>query len=177
MYDLNPPQVFVHKRVYKNKKATVRLEKMLKALGNPRFEEVEAGDTDRVIAASGAREGLPVQSGRVRQGIEKITDDPVMLFNTFVWDPDEIKPVAGKYGNPRARSIARHMAGAGRDFAYSKREGRDGRDSGRPYVCQGGWGIHTIEGCVHKCDYCTQSYFVNCMLDLEDFAVDFEYTG
>ena len=33
MYDLNPPQVFVHKRVYENEKATARLERMLKGLG------------------------------------------------------------------------------------------------------------------------------------------------
>ncbi len=47
-------------------------------------------------------------------------------------------------------------------------------DPVRPYVCQVGWGIHTVEGCVQKCNYCTQSYFVNFMLDLEDFIVNLE---
>ena len=173
MYDLHPRHVFVHKRVYENKKATARLERMLKGLGDPRFDEVDENDVDKVIDASGASEDLPVQSGRVRQGIEKFAHDPVMLFNTFVWNPDKQKPTK-EYKNPRARSIARHMAGAGQGFAYSRREQADGLDPKRPYVCQGGWGIHTIEGCVHKCDYCTQSYFVNFMLDLEDFVVDLE---
>jgi len=174
MYELNPPHVFVHKRVYENRQATERLERMLQGLKNPPFEEVDESDTDRVIEASGAREELPVQSGRVRQGIEKFGRDPVMLFNTFVWDPDQVKPPTKEYRNPRARSIDRHLRGAGRDFAYSRREPADGRDPKRFYVCQGGWGVHTIEGCVHKCDYCTQSYFVNYMLDLEDFAIDLE---
>ncbi len=174
MVPLNPRQVFVHRRVYKNKPAVARLERMLKALGNPRIEEIDVGDADRVIEASGAREDLPVQSGRVRQGIEKHAHDPIMLFNTFVWDDEPAKPLEREYHNPRARSIARHVAGWGRKFAYGWREAEDGSDPARPYVCQGGWGIHTAEGCVQKCNYCTQSYFVNLMLDLEDFAVDLE---
>jgi len=174
MYELKPPRVFVHKRVYENEKAVARLERMLQGLGNPTFEEVDVGDADKIIEAAGAHNGLPVQSGRVRQGIEKLSRDPVMLFNTFVWDPEKCKPVEKDYKNPRARSIVRHIAGWGRTFAYSKREQRDGLDPAAPYVCQGGWGIHTIEGCVHKCDYCTQSYFVNFMLDLEDFVEDLE---
>ncbi len=64
------------------------------------------------------------------------------------------------------------MAGTGRGYIYGKREIQDGSD--RPYVCQGGWAIHSLEGCVHKCDYCGQSYFVNLMLDLEDFAAELE---
>jgi len=172
MYDLNPSQVFVHKRVYENEKATIRLEKMMKRLGNPPFEEVDVKDTDKVIEAAGMTEDLQVQSGRIRQGIMKNTTDPVMLFNTFVWDADKIAPIEKKYNNPKARSIARHMAGTGRGYIYGKREIQDGSD--RPYVCQGGWAIHSLEGCVHKCDYCGQSYFVNLMLDLEDFAAELE---
>ena len=37
MYDLNPPHVFVHKRVFANKKATARLERMLQGLKNPPY--------------------------------------------------------------------------------------------------------------------------------------------
>lgn len=173
MYDLHPPRVFVHERVFANPRAVVRLERMLAALRNPPFEEVTPADVDRVVEAAGAREELPVQSGRVRQGIEKLTRDPVFLFNTFVWDAGQRTPPK-PFRNPRAQSIARHMAGCAQDFAYSRRESSDGLDPDRPWVCQGGWGIHTLEGCVHKCDYCTQSYFVNFMLDLEDFCLDLE---
>ena len=77
MYSLNPPHVFIHRRVYENPQAMVRLECMLAAMGNPSAHDVD-------------------------------------------------------------------MAGVGGDFAYSQREGGNGID--RPYVCQGGWGIHTLEG-------------------------------
>jgi len=174
MYDLHPPQVFVHKRVYENGQAVVRLQRMLQGLGNPPFEEVDAGDTDKVIEAAGVGGDLPVQSGRVRQGIEKKPNDPIFLFNTFVWDPDKVEPLDKEYTNPPARALAHYMAGAGRRLAYGRREASDGTDPKRPYVCQGGWSIHTLHGCVHKCDYCGLGYFVNFMLDLEDFAKDLE---
>ena len=174
MYDLNPPKVFVHKRVYENKQAVVRLERMLAGLGNPPFEDVEESDTEKVIEASGARDDLPVQSGRVRQGIEKIGTDPVFLFNTYVWDPDKIGPMKKQYKHPRARALARFMAGMGPGATYGRREASDGSDPKRPWVCQGGWSFHTINGCVHKCDYCGMGYGVNFMLDIENVARDLE---
>ena len=173
MYDLNPRRVFVHRRVYENEQAVVRLERMLQGLGNPSFEEVDEKDVDRVIEAAGMSDDLPVQSGRVRQGIEKKTEDPVFVFNTFVRDPDKIKPLDTEYKNPNARSLARSMAGVSASARYGRREAQDGRGD-HPYVCQGGWSIHSLYGCVHKCDYCGLGYAVNFMLDLEDFARDLE---
>jgi len=169
MYDLRPPRIFVHKRVYRNPRAVRRLERMLAALGNPPFEEVDTSDTDRVIEATGSREDLPVMSNRVRQGIEKRQEDPVFLFNTFVWEEPARSPVRRQYKNVRASAIARLMAGTGEDFVFGRREASTGRGD-KPYVCQGGWSIHSLLGCVHKCDYCGQGYIVNFMLDVEDFA-------
>ena len=174
MYDLNPQAVFVHKRVYEDKQAVVRLERMLAGLGNPSFEEVDVGDTAKVIEASGASDDLPVQSGRVRMGIEKRGTDPVFLFNTYVWDPDKIQPVTREYKHPRARAMARFMAGARPSAAYGRREASDGSDPKHFWVCQGGWSIHTINGCVHRCDYCGTGYAVNFMLDLERFAQELD---
>ncbi|MEW6357142.1 MAG: radical SAM protein [Planctomycetota bacterium] len=176
MYDLNPPRVFVHKRVYENPKAVARMERMLKGLKNPPIEEVDESDTDRIVEAARAADDLPVQSGRVRQGIEKINRDPVFIFNTYVWDPAKIKPVAKKYKHPRAQMIAHTMAGKGPGAIYGRRDHCDGSDPKRPYVCQGGWSIHTINGCVHRCDYCQMGYVVDFMLDLEEFAKDLERT-
>jgi len=114
-----------------------------------------------------------VQSSRVRQGIEKIDSDPVFVFNTFVWDAAKIAPMARQYSNPRAANIARAIAGMRPQ--YGRREQSDGCD-GKPYVCQGGWSIHSLNGCVHRCDYCGLGYAVNIMLDLEAFAKDLERT-
>ena len=43
MYELHPPRVFVHKRVYTNAAAAARLERMLRALSNPPIVEVGVG--------------------------------------------------------------------------------------------------------------------------------------
>ncbi len=174
MYDLNPPRVFVHKRVYEDPQAVVRMERMLEGLGNPSFDEVDASDTAEVIAASGASEDDEIRSNRVRQGVVKIEADPIFLFNTYVWDPEKIKPVEKKYEHPRARALARFMAGAGPSAIYGRREPTDGLDPRLPWVCQGGWSIHTINGCVHKCDYCGLNCGVNFMLDLERIGEDLE---
>jgi len=176
MYDLKPPRVFVHKRVYQTPLAIARLERMLEGLGNPPVEDVDENDTDRVIEAAGAAEALPVQSNRVRQGIEKHAADPVFLFNTFVWDPAKVRAPAREYQNPRAVMTARVMAGTGPDTSYGRRETTDGSDPARPWVCQGGWSIHTLNGCVHKCNYCGLGYIVNFMLDLEEYAKELERT-
>ena len=50
---------------------------------------------------------------------------------------------------------------------------RSGSHSGlRPegYICQGGWGIHTVNGCVHRCDYCGLGSVVILQLDVERAA-------
>lgn len=174
MYDLHPPHVFVHKRVYEDKHACRRLARMLAALGNPSFEEVDASDTDRIIEAAGATEDLPIQSRRVRMGIEKRPVDPVFVFNTYVRDPDKVGRPAKTYTHPRAAALARFMAGASPAAAFGRREISDGRPGGHPWVCQGGWSVHTINGCVHRCDYCGMGYIVNFMLDLEQFTLDLE---
>ncbi len=174
MYDLNPPRVFVHRRVYENPQAVVRLERMLGGLGNPSFDEVDESDTPEVIAASGALEEAQIRSNRVRQGVQKVGTDPVFLFNTHVWDPGKIKPLAQKYEHPRAAALARFMAGVGPSAIYGRREATDGLDPKLPFVCQGGWSFHTINGCVHKCDYCGMGCGVNFMLDLEEIGNDLE---
>ena len=169
MYELHPTRVFVHKRVYEHPKALVRLKRMLRALGDPGVEDVDTADTDRVLAAAAPGENAPVMSGSVRMGHERRCEDPVFLFNTFVWDDDARLPVENSYSHSCATRIARLMAGVGEDFAFSRREPAFGEPDGA-YVCQGGWGIHSLKGCVHKCDYCEEGYIVNFMLDLEDFA-------
>lgn len=165
---MNAPYIFLHKRVYENAKVTRILERMLRGLGYPGFEEVGDDDLWRVAESAGMSEAQPVMSGRVRQGIEKRSDDPVLLFNTFVWDETKRSKRKRVYRNPRLSLLDSLLRSVGEDFAFSKREANYMHP--RPFVCQGGWGIHSLTGCVHRCDYCGQSYFVNLMLDLEEFA-------
>ncbi|NCO35241.1 MAG: hypothetical protein AUJ92_08900 [Armatimonadetes bacterium CG2_30_59_28] len=177
MYDLQPKAVFAHKRVYDNPIALKRMERMLEALGiDPRdVPTVDLTNLDEIIEVAGATESLATEAmlrgghGRVRQGHLKLERDPVLVFNTFVWDEDKREQPMRELRNPQAAGLQRLFCGVGTDFAYSQRELLS---PGRPYVCQGGWGIHTLRGCFHKCDYCCQGFLVSVMLDLEDFCVD-----
>jgi len=177
MYTLNPKAVFAHERVYENPHAVERMERMLEALGIPpsSVPKVSMDDLDDIIETAGATESVAAPEvvkgghGRVRQGILRLEHDPVIVFNTFVWDPEQRLTMERKFSNPHAQRLANLFAGVGTDFAYSRRELFQGV-APRGYVCQGGWGVHSIAGCVHKCDYCGQGFITNIMLDLEDFV-------
>lgn len=169
MYPVRPPHVFVHKRVYHNPQAVARMERMLRAMGNPPVEEVDVGDTDRILALAGPRRYHEPMSGSVRMGLVRPTPDASVLFNTFVWDEAERTAVdLAPYDDHASRRIARLMAGVGDDFCFSRRDNLT--VAGVRYVCQGGWGLHSLQGCMHKCAYCYEGFIHNIMLDLEDFA-------
>lgn len=171
MYTLKPPAVFVHKRVYRNAAAVKRLARMLKAMGDPPVEEVEAADTEMIVARAGLGANCPAWSDDLMNGFLKPQGDPVIVFNTFVWEASEREVPDQRYRYNIANRLAWTMAGAGDDFAYSRREVLDAdHHPERSYVCQGGWGLHSLNGCVHRCAYCDQAFIMTIMLDLEDFA-------
>ena len=169
MYPVKPPHVFVHKRVYSSARAVARMERMLAAMGNPPTKEVDVGDTERVLGLAGPRRYHEPMSRSVRMGLVRPTPDASVLFNTFVWDEAERTPVdLTPHEDHASRRIARLMAGVGDDFAFSRRDNLT--VAGVRYVCQGGWGLHSLQGCMHKCAYCYEGFIHNIMLDLEDFA-------
>jgi len=174
MYELHPKAVYAHKRVYENSRAVERMRRMLDAMGIAERDvpRVDLDDLDGILAMAGATEDLAALTraghGRVRQGHLKQAHDPVMVFNTFVWDESRRQPPRREYGNPHAARLQRQFCGVGEDFAYSR---RDLLTPHAPqFVCQGGWGVHTLSGCVHKCDYCGQGFIVDLMLDIEAFC-------
>jgi len=177
MYDLDPKAVFVHERVFGNPRAVARMERMLDAMSIPldSVPRVNMGDVEQIIEIAGATDEVATDDirrgghGRVRQGHLRLENDPVIVFNTFVWDEDKRTPVPEdkKFTNPHASRLVRLFSGVGEDFAFSK---RDLYRPGKDWVCQGGWGIHSIAGCVHKCDYCGQGFITTLLLDLEEFC-------
>ncbi len=177
MYSVKPKAVFAHERVFKNPLAQARMERMLDAMGVPldSVPRVTLRDAREIIEASGAVDDVATEDirrgghGRVRQGRVRLTFDPVIVFNTFVWDPDEREPVPPelKVVNPVAARMVRLLAGVGEDFAFSRRELLQKKAE---WVCQGGWGIHSVAGCLHKCDYCGNGFLVTLQLDLENFC-------
>lgn len=175
MYDLNPRAVYVHKRVFDNPRAVRRMERMLDALGIDMEDvpRVDMADLEEILQVANVSEDVASENvlsaghGRLRQGLEKLEEDPVLVFNTFVWNEDDRLPAPREYMNPHARRLQSYFCGVGEDFAFSR---RDLLTPNNHWVCQGGWGIHTLSGCVHKCDYCGQGYLVNIMLDVDDYA-------
>jgi hypothetical protein len=141
--------------VYRNPKAVQRMERILGAMGNPKTDEVDENDTECVVDESGPPPNIPVTTWGVAQGVERRSSDPAILFNTFEWHEAKRKPVATQYDKLWCTRLAMVMAGAGDDFAFSRRDAVTGTQDGE-IVCQGGWGIHTLAGCVHKCDYCAE---------------------
>ncbi len=175
MYELEPAALFAHERVFDNPEAVERMERMLDAMGVSRADVPVVGleDLPQVIEAAGATEEIATEEriggghGRVRQGYFDMPGDPVIVFNTFVWDESERLPQPRQLRNPHARRLQNHFCGVGEDFAFSQRELLT---PNRHFVCQGGWGVHTVSGCVHKCAYCGNGFVVNLMLDIEDFC-------
>lgn len=171
MYSLKPPAIFVHKRVYRNKNAVNRLQRMLKAMGDPPVEDVETTDVGAIVDRAGIGASCPAWSDDLMNGFLRPQGDPVIVFNTFVWDESKREVPDRKYKYNIANRLAWTMAGVGDDFAYSRREVMDSdHHPERNYVCQGGWGLHSLNGCVHRCAYCDQAFIMTLMLDLEDFA-------
>ena len=175
VYALKPRAVFAHKRVYGNAEAIQRMERILAALQiDPNdVPTVDIEDADRIARLAGATEDVTSEEfvgarhGRVRQGRIKPTEDPVLVFNTFVWDEAQRIPVPERPRNLQARRLADAFGGTGTVHAFSRRE-LFAPDRG--YVCQGGWGIHTTSGCAHRCDYCEEGWIINLFLDIEDFC-------
>ena len=174
MYSLHPRAVYVHKRVYDNPRAVQRMQRMLDAMriSEQDVPRVDMSDLGEILETAGATEDLAELTagghGRVRQGHLKQSHDPVMVFNTFVWDESSRQQPDRQYRNPHAKRLYKQFCGVGEDFAYSRRNLLT--PAAPDYVCQGGWGVHTLGGCVHKCDYCGQGFIVNLMLDIEDFC-------
>lgn len=175
MYDLTPRAVYAHRRVYDNPEAVRRMERMLEALDIDPADVPTVGmeDVPEILQTAGVEDDFATERvlsaghGRVRQGLQKLQQDPVLVFNTFVWDEQDRTGAPREYANPHARRLQSYFCGVGEDFAFSRRAIYTPNQF---YVCQGGWGIHTVAGCVHKCDYCGQGFLVNLMLDIDDFC-------
>ena len=92
--------------------------------------------------------------------------EPVVIFNRFRFDDSEDEE--------------RHRIEAFPALNVSKLNGYGGfewRDSGSAgyrettgLVCQPAWQLHTIVGCHFRCAYCHLGWFLNVMLNMEEFV-------
>ncbi|MBI2300625.1 MAG: hypothetical protein HYU66_17085 [Armatimonadetes bacterium] len=179
MYPLHPTAVFAHQRVLDQPLALARMQRMCGALGIAERDVRVVGydDIDQIVEAAGAHDLIATDDilqgghGRVRQGHDRHFIAPVLVFSTFVWDHDQ--PPPRSFRHPRARDLSHLLWGVGARWAFSHRELFMGVAPGG-YVCQGGWGIHSADGCVHKCDYCGLGQLVTLQCNLESLADEFD---
>lgn len=177
MYQIKPKAVFAHKRVFENPRAVARMERILDALGISPADvpRVDLDDFEDIMKACEgfedvvSEEIVKASHGRFRSGHLRVASAPVFVFNTFAWDHTERAPVPANLLSPQAKILYRLLDGVGEDFAFSRRDQHLGETSSG-HVCQGGWGIHTLRGCLHKCDYCSQTYINTVLLDIEDYC-------
>ena len=91
---------------------------------------------------------------------------PVVVFNRFRFEDSEDERERRIEAYPNLRTLKLNGYG-----------GFDWRESGSPawrkqhgIVCQPAWAIHSIVGCHFRCAYCNLGWFVNIMLNVEDFV-------
>jgi len=121
--------------------------------------EVTDDDIERLVAEGGW------DKSRRYTGTRKMQDPP-MLFNRYRWlTPKERE----QYGQAFPKRHGSQFFGFGA-FTFRDRD----KERTRNIVCQSAWEVHSITGCLFKCDYCTFEDFLNVMLDLEEWATRLE---
>ena len=134
-----------------------RAERLLAHMPSPEVRRVDDEELDAIFEA--------VLAHRPRHGMYREIE-PVVVFNRFrLEDPEEV----------RQRRIEAYPSLC--DLKLNGYGGFDWRRSGTPeyrretkLVCQPAWHIHTVVGCHYRCAYCSLGWFVNIMLNLEDYV-------
>jgi len=133
-----------------------------------RAERLQSGIAGRVRSVSD--EELNAVMGdvlpqRPRHGMDQDIR-PVVVFNRFRFDDSEAE-------QRRRLEAYPHLEG----FKLNGYGGFDWRNSGTEetrretgIVCQPAWHIHTVVGCHFRCAYCDLGWFVNIMLNMEDYV-------
>lgn len=146
---------------------------------------VDGVEEDPVVSARAERLGASISAPEVRrvndEELNAIVEElmahrplhgmhsdirPVVVLNRFRFDDSE---------DERKRRIEAYRAL--RDYKFNGYGGFDWRESGnakwrreKGIVCQPAWQLHTIVGCHFRCAYCSLGWFVNIMLNVEDFV-------
>jgi len=155
---LRPPAVYVSDRVRADPRSSARLERMMARIECDRVQDVTDDDIERLLAESQWRESRRY-TGTRKEG------DPPILFNRCRWLSEQEEE---QYKRELPERSSRFFGfGA---FSFRNRD----RERERNIVCQSAWEIHSISGCLFKCDYCFLEEYLNIMLDLEQWAEHLE---
>lgn len=171
MYTIKPPDVYVTERVFRNKPAVERMNRMM--------AHIECEEQPIVVSDAELSE-IVKQKGWLKSveqsGVIKRTGDPTIIFNTFAWySPEEEREAKQKY------PYLAHYFLLGTDpWRYKHRSKSNKIKRYRGGVCQSPCAIQSAYGCLHACDYCCNqfdhndnriaNFFLNITLNLEEFV-------
>ncbi|MFO8006210.1 MAG: hypothetical protein R6V05_00585 [Candidatus Brocadiia bacterium] len=157
MLPLTASKVLIVDGVRQDPLMRARAERMLAAVQSPEVREVGDEELNRIVEEELTERGRHGMDGE---------DDHVVILNRFRFDDDE---------DERERRLEAFPALGRRKFdGYG---GFDWRDSGSPayrertgLVCQPAYQLHTAVGCHFRCSYCHLGWFVNVMMNMEEFV-------
>jgi len=154
---LSASQVLIVDGIENDPLTKARADRMLPHIPAPEVRHVNDAELNAVMEEVGARRRKHGMNADIK---------PVVIFNRFRFDDTE---------DEQARRIEafQHMRGS----KLNGYGGFDWRESGTPeyrkrtgLVCQPAWHIHTVVGCHFRCAYCNLGWFVNIMLNLEEYV-------
>jgi spore photoproduct lyase len=157
MVKMKPPKVYVHKRVYESELSKNRLDRMMESIETDDLQLVDDVSLEEAVKVNGW-----LQLAGKRTGEIKRKSDPIIVFNTFRFLPNEqFKGLAQKY--PALSGY--NFLGNGH-WTFRDAMGLNNING----VCKSAYEIHSAWGCYHACDYCHVRDFLNIMLNLEEFV-------
>jgi hypothetical protein len=150
MRKLYPPAVYIHERVERDPRALARAERLLTAIEAPTIVKgMTDEELEEIVQAAGWR------SSRRLTGVKK-ESDPIVILNAFDFE---------QANRERAQGNGDIFRGGG---AWGLREHKGLLAHDRT-VCQDAWEIHSVLGCLFKCDYCYLQNVLNIMVNIEEF--------
>ena len=168
MYSINPPAVYAHESVMKNPKYRAGVERVVAALEKPR-EIVTFTDDDyeRLILEEGLLDRV------VPMGTLDEVYDPILMFNTFRFAPEERRVAEERLEDLRSRLGSRPGLG-GKLFGLHPfiwtGYNQPGDPRGHDKVCRPCWRIHLQTGCLHRCAYCGLGGLLLSMVNVDEYS-------
>ncbi len=164
MYDLKS-KLFVHEDYTQFPDAAARVERIESAMGQTarRFGDLDIPD---LIEENG---WAALRSRYYGEQPDAPDPDVALMLARFEPSPHEQKVLDACGDNAQARAIARFMLGRGAFSFFTSGTG-DWTRPRRDHVCRPAWRLATMNGCPHRCAYCSLSGVHMAMVNLDLYA-------
>ncbi len=157
MEPLKAERILIVEGVMDDPRAAARAERLIATL---KPEAVEHVDDARLVEVL---QGLKT-TGSGLHGMHREID-PVVIFNRERLDETEEQARARMDANP---GLSLRMSG--HDAFHWRHTGTAKHRAESGWVCTPAWQIHTIVGCHYRCAYCSLGYYVDIMMNFEEFV-------